>query len=912
MAGQGVPVTKKISQEFYSLLQTITNSPYYTLDPTEACLFIPSIDLLNQNRIRPKEVGKALAILPYWNGGRNHLLFNMLPGSLPEYSPYLGVDAGYSMITGGGFSSLSYRPGFDISVPVFSPLAAKQKSFTFHKERPWLVISSQPNIHDEFLEAVADIASEHPSFLVLDSCQSKPLDTALRCREEEIYSYPEILLNGTFCLVVRGVRLGQPTLLDALSTGCIPVVVSDSYVLPFVDIIDWKRAALQIYEDDLPKMMDVLRAVSSERIEEMRRNGQFFYRRYFSSMEKIILTTLRILNDRVFPHQGRTYSDWNDLPEERSPLPRNTFALPMGPPRSQGFTAVVLTYDRVESLFRVLERLSHAPSLAKMVVVWNNQQKDPPPTSAWPRLPKPLQIVRTKRNQLSNRFYPYPEIETEAILAMDDDIVMLTTDELEFGFEVWRQFPDRIVGYPSRTHVWDGSSSRWKYESEWTNNISMVLTGAAFYHRVYNYYYSGAMPGDIKNWVDEHMNCEDIAMNFLVANLTGKAPIKVAPRKKFKCPECVNADLLSVDLSEMTAHMAERTDCINRFADIYGRLPLRSVEFRADPVLYKDGLPDSFKRFIETVVRADPHIGLLHRGTEKLIEYKTYTQALPYFDRLDYVSMMGNEQCYALAVEKLLNIDIPIRAKYIRVLFAELTRILNHLMQIGTHALDIGALTPFFWLFEEREKMMEFYERVSGARMHAAYVRPGGVSLDMPLGLMDDIYDFSSKFGERIDEMEDVLTANRIWKQRTVDIGIVSAEDALNYGFSGVMLRGSGIKWDLRKSQPYDAYDLVDFEVPVGATGDCYDRYLCRVEEMRQSIRIIEQCLNKMPAGEVRVDDAKIMPPKRAEMKTSMEALIHHFKLFTQGYNVPPGATYTAVENPKGIYTSSSMFCCSM
>jgi len=304
----------------------------------------------------------------------------------------------------------------------------------------------------------------------------------------------------------------------------------------------------------------------------------------------------------------------------------------------------------------------------------------------------------------------------------------------------------------------------------------------------------------------------------------------------------------------------------------------------------------------ETVMRADPHIGLLHRGTEKLIEYKTYTQALPYFDRLDYVSMMGNEQCYALAVEKLLNIDIPIRAKYIRVLFAEITRILNHLMQIGTHALDIGALTPFFWLFEEREKMMEFYERVSGARMHAAYVRPGGVALDMPLGLMDDIYDFCTKFGERIDEMEDVLTANRIWKQRTVDIGIVSAEDALNYGFSGVMLRGSGIKWDLRKTQPYDAYHLVDFEVPVGATGDCYDRYLCRVEEMRQSLNIIEQCLNQMPAGEVRVDDAKVMAPRRSEMKTSMEALIHHFKLFTQGYNVPPGATYTAVENPKGEF----------
>lgn len=304
----------------------------------------------------------------------------------------------------------------------------------------------------------------------------------------------------------------------------------------------------------------------------------------------------------------------------------------------------------------------------------------------------------------------------------------------------------------------------------------------------------------------------------------------------------------------------------------------------------------------EVIMRADPHIGLLHRATEKLIEYKTYLQALPYFDRLDYVSMMTNEQCYSLAVERLLNIDIPERAKWIRVLFAEITRILNHIMGVGTHALDVGAMTPFFWLFEEREKLMEFYERVSGARMHAAYVRPGGVSLDMPIGLMDDIYDFISKFAERIDDLEEMLTNNRIWKQRTVDIGVVTVEDALNWGFSGVMLRGSGIKWDLRKSQPYDAYDKVEFDVPIGKNGDCYDRYLIRVEEMRQSLRIIEQCLNKMPAGEIKVDDAKISPPKRAEMKESMEALIHHFKLYTEGYQVPPGTTYTAIEAPKGEF----------
>jgi len=304
----------------------------------------------------------------------------------------------------------------------------------------------------------------------------------------------------------------------------------------------------------------------------------------------------------------------------------------------------------------------------------------------------------------------------------------------------------------------------------------------------------------------------------------------------------------------------------------------------------------------ETVTNADPHIGLLHRGTEKLIEYKTYTQALPYFDRLDYVSMMCNEQCFSLAVEKLLNIDIPLRAKYIRVMFAEITRILNHIMGIGTHILDIGGITPFFWLFEEREKMMEFYERASGARMHAAYVRPGGVHQDIPIGLLDDIYEWATKFGERLDEVEDLITENRIWVQRTKDIGILSSEDAINWGCSGVMLRSTGIKWDIRKVAPYDGYEMFDFDVPVGSHGDTYDRYIMRMLEMRESLKIIEQCLNGMPPGEVRTDDAKCVPPNRAEMKTSMEALIHHFKLFTQGYTVPAGVTYTTIEAPKGEF----------
>ena len=304
----------------------------------------------------------------------------------------------------------------------------------------------------------------------------------------------------------------------------------------------------------------------------------------------------------------------------------------------------------------------------------------------------------------------------------------------------------------------------------------------------------------------------------------------------------------------------------------------------------------------EVVERADPHIGLLHRGTEKLIEYKTYMQALPYFDRLDYVSMMAQEQTYSLAVEKLLSCRVPLRGQYIRVLFAEITRILNHLLAVGCHAMDVGATTPMLWAFEEREKLMEFYERVSGARLHAAYIRPGGVSQDLPLGLLDDIYVFSEQFSTRIDEMEELLTGNRIWKQRLVDIGVVSAKDAKDWGFSGVMLRGSGVSWDLRKTQPYDVYSSIDFDVPVGTNGDCFDRYLIRIEEMRQSLRIISQCINTIPEGPVKSSDAKIVTPSRSQVKNSMESLIHHFKLHTEGFSVPSGETYSATEAPKGEF----------
>ncbi len=304
----------------------------------------------------------------------------------------------------------------------------------------------------------------------------------------------------------------------------------------------------------------------------------------------------------------------------------------------------------------------------------------------------------------------------------------------------------------------------------------------------------------------------------------------------------------------------------------------------------------------EVIERCDPHIGLLHRGTEKLIEYKTYQQALPYFDRLDYVSPMSMEHAYVLAIEKLLGLEVPERGQAVRVLFSEITRLLNHLLNVVSQGMDVGAITPALWGYEEREKLMEFYEGVSGARLHANYFRVGGVRQDLPLGMVEDIGKYVNGFQNFINDMETLLTENRIFKQRNVDISAISQDEAMDWGFSGVMLRCTGLPWDLRKAHPYDGYEKYDFDIPVGKNGDCYDRYLCRVEEMRQSCRIIKQVLETIPEGPVISEDRKVVAPARADMKQSMEALIHHFKLYTEGFKVPAGETYTSIEAPKGEF----------
>uniref|UniRef100_A0A8B9H2G1 Exostosin glycosyltransferase 2 n=1 Tax=Astyanax mexicanus TaxID=7994 RepID=A0A8B9H2G1_ASTMX len=536
----GVPISSTgLSREYNDLLSAISDSDFYTDDVTRACLFVPSIDVLNQNSLRIRETAQALAMLPRWDKGMNHLLFNMLPGGPPDYNTALDVPRDRALLAGGGFSTWTYRQGYDVSIPVYSPLSAE---VDLPEKQPgprrFFILSSQTAIHREYRIQLERLKEENgEALLLLDKCSNLSQGVASarkRCYKGQLWF--NVFLFSVF---------------DVLQAGCVPVIMADSYILPFSEVLDWKRASVVIPEEKLPEMYTILKSIPHRQVEEMQRQARWFWDAYFRSMKAIGLTTLQIINDRIYPYAARTYEQWNNPPVVKWSSVNSPLFLPLIPPRSPGFTAVVLTYDRVESLFRVITEISKVPSLAKLLVVWNNQNKSPPEESLWPKIVVPLKVVRTKENKLSNRFFPFDEIETEAVLAIDDDIIMLTSDELQFGYEY------------------------------------------------FNHLYTYKMPGDIKNWVDAHMNCEDIAMNFLVANITGKAPIKVTPRKKFKCPECTAIDGLSLDQT----HMVERSECINKFASVFGTMPLKVVEHRADPVLYKDDFPEKLKSF--------PNIGSL-------------------------------------------------------------------------------------------------------------------------------------------------------------------------------------------------------------------------------------------------------------------------------------------------------------
>lgn len=522
-ADPDAPPPFPLTREYYAMLEAITHSEFYTPDPRLACIFVPSIDLLNQILVEDtKLAGQALNELPYWNragGGQNHLVFNFVPGSAPNFNRVLDVSVDKSIVAGAGFDSWTYRPGFDVSLPLYSPQQELCRNGRGEAEvREHFLVSPQLNLYENHRFVLQNMAYKHRDVLVLQRCKAnvvipsssssvedhshkspkkitnqnnreqRQLDRDWRCAmtgenaEMQLIEYPLILSRAEFCLVIRGVRLAQLNLLEALASGCIPVIVADNIVLPFVEKIDWKLVALQVREAELANLVTILREVSQARKDELRMFGGFIYEKYFSSLTAITMTTLEIINERVFAHKLTTYEE-NNLPTNGHCV-RNPLFAPIISPRSHGFTALILTYDRVSSLFQLVQKLTNVPSLQKIIVVWNNQKKPPPHPTMFPKITKPLKVIQTKANKLSNRFYPYEDIETEAVLNIDDDIVMLTADELDFGYEVWREFPDRIVGFPSRTHVWDNTTGRWRYESEWTNQVSMVLTGAAFYHKV--------------------------------------------------------------------------------------------------------------------------------------------------------------------------------------------------------------------------------------------------------------------------------------------------------------------------------------------------------------------------------------------------------------------------------------------
>ena len=587
-----------LSQEFFELYSTIAKSKFYTDDPQQACIFVPPIDLLNQNNLKTVLIGKLLSHFSYWNHGKNNLIFNMLPGTYPDYSTSLQVARGKALLAGSSFSYWSYRNNFDISIPMYSSLAYSTPNLYMVPaiQRKYFLVSSQVNLHFEFKAQLEKLASKHnDDFLFVQKCRTVNEDESAqkkRCYGIEEMIYPEMLYDATFCLVLPTSRLGQTMLSDVMKTGCIPVFVCDTYVLPFSEVLDWTRASVSIREENLERVMDILREIPQVEIKLKQRQVQFYYKKYFSTMSSIVLTTLEILNQRIFPQRAKDYHEWNS--DKSWGLVSSTFALtpPHISKESEGFTAVILAYNRIESMFELMTKIDKAPNLVLILIVWNNQHMSFPPLSDCPHMDTEWKVIAAPSNKLSNRFFPYEEIKTEAVMSIDDDIVMLTIDEIEFGYQVWKEFPDRIVGFPPRLHMYSDERNL-KYESEWKNNISIVLTGASFYHNYFNYLYTYKMPDDIKSWVDNHMNCEDIAMNFIVSNYTGKAPIKVTPRKKFKCSNCNEGTGLSLD----AGHMVERSQCMNYFVKAYGMLPLKSVSFRADPLLYLDDFPTKLKLF---------------------------------------------------------------------------------------------------------------------------------------------------------------------------------------------------------------------------------------------------------------------------------------------------------------------------
>nr|XP_027195106.1 exostosin-2-like [Dermatophagoides pteronyssinus] len=633
------------SLEYQRILRAIVTSPYYTNKPHEACLFIPNVDTLNSEEIDRSVLNKILWSLPYFQqtNGTNHLIFVMINQKYHLKRNWL-PNFPQIMIASGMFTDRNYRLNFDIATPVYSLFAQLYESWPnlkpyefdvsklMQQKRKWTIVSTQMSVISEQNQksllrlesfysnrmilfgfdcslSVKVIKSNKLPFWQYRNESSKHIwrsykKTIICNNDRHIYQrYLDVLHDSQYCLIMPSASVPTgPLLTDILMSGCIPVIVDDNYVLPFQERIDWTTISLRIRERSLNNLFEIIDSLSSTgRLQQLRLNALNVWNRFFRNVENIALTTLDIINERVYPKPRNIQSTFADKFQELTPLSYDYFAKGFNyiSPKnlnliSDGFTAVILTYNRLDSLFHVVSSISRVPGCQKILIVWNNQNERPPLNDQWAPFSMPIQVIQTNQNKLSNRFFPYASIETEAIFAIDDDITMLNPDEIEFSYQTWREFPDRIVGFPSRLHLWNNLTESWTYDSEWKNKISLILTGAAFYHHYYNYLYTYVMPETIRKWVDDNMNCEDIAMNFLVSNVTGKAPIKVTPRKKFKCPECSKANSLSTDVVH---HLQLRSRCIDHFSKIYRMMPLKAVEFRSDPVLFRDNIPEKFKHF---------------------------------------------------------------------------------------------------------------------------------------------------------------------------------------------------------------------------------------------------------------------------------------------------------------------------
>ena len=595
------------TKEFKEVLSAIYESKFWTNDSTEACIFVPNVDILSEKSVLTTPAAKALSSLEFWNGGENHILFNFFQKKLSSANS-LTISIGKAIVASADFNQLNFRPKFDIVFPVINPfinpatVTAMISQMRLSEKRKWLLIVQKGIVTKSIKSELENIIdSNKETVLYLSYCDNADVESATRerCSAAKSMKYPDILKEGTFCLVLQSTGLLKTFLVDAMMHGCIPVVLQ-GYLMPFLFVIDWKRASVTFNVNQVKDLISILKQKDINQLALYRKQALFLWERYFSSLRKVIVTTLEILNDRISPHKAKTYEDWNGNVEI---FQNNHFTagsspplfLPLVPPQHQGYTAVILTFNRNKVLFQLVSHLDKSPSLDKILVIWNNPKIKPPTTSNMPNVSKPLVIIKATANKLSNRFYPYKEIETDAILSIDDDISMLTIDELEFGFQVWKQNSDRLIGFPGRNHKqWSKNDKEgFQYQSEWSNDVSMVLTGVAFYHKIYNYLFTYKMPKAIIRYIDKRMNCEDIAMNFLIANLTRKSPIKVTTRKRFICPQCSSNESLWSE----TSHFIKRSECLVEFTKHFRHMPLERVEFRADPVLFKENVPREIQAF---------------------------------------------------------------------------------------------------------------------------------------------------------------------------------------------------------------------------------------------------------------------------------------------------------------------------